>query len=161
MKNIQEISDTLEITEVIQRYGKALDEKKFDLLDKVFTKDAKLAYLLGEDLYKFTMENGVEFYKSFLFKCYWTCHLISSPLIDFRGDSACSSSRVTATHIQIRENGSRNIWIVSGAYQDELVRESGGWRISKRVANAPYVEGSFLTDGVREFQEAPSVKDTD
>lgn len=161
MKNMQEISDSIEIAEVIQLYGKALDEKRFDLLDKVFTKDAKLVYLLGEDLYRFTMEDGVEFYKSFLQKCYWTCHLISIPVIEFRNDGAHSSSRVTATHIQIRDDGSRNAWIVSGAYEDEFVRELGGWRISRRVANAPYVEGSFLTEGVHEFKEAPSVKDTD
>lgn len=161
MKNAQEISDTLEIGDVIQRYGKALDEKQFDLLDKVFTKDAELVYLLDEDLHKFTMENGVEFYKAFLYKCYWTCHLISTPLIDFKGDRAATSSRVTATHIQKREDGSQNIWIVSGAYQDEFVRGQDGWLISKRVANAPYVEGNFLTEGVREFQSPPSVKDTE
>jgi SnoaL-like domain len=159
MKNAQEISDTLEINDVIQRYGKALDEKQFDLLDKVFTKDAQLIYLLGEDLYKFTMENGVEFYKAFLCKCYWTCHLISITLIDFKGDGASTSSRVTATHIQKREDGSQNIWIVSGAYQDEFVRGSDGWLISKRIANAPYVEGDFLTEGVREFKSPPPIND--
>ncbi len=159
MNNIQELADKIEIAEVIQRYGKALDEKNFDLLDKVFTKDTPLTYLLGEDIYKFNMEDGVEFFKSFLVKCYWTCHLISSPVFEINDDRAKTSSRVTATHIQKYEDGSQNIWIVSGAYQDELVRGPDGWRISKRLADAPYVEGEFLSEGVKEFQSAPSVKD--
>ena len=138
MMNIQEISDHLEINQVIQRYGKALDEKRFDLLKTVFTQDAQLIYLLGEQLFKFPMEEAVKLFKSFLTKCYWTCHLISNPVIELGGDSAYCTSRVTATHNQIREDGSRNVWIVSGAYEDEFVRESDGWRIRNRVANAPY-----------------------
>jgi hypothetical protein len=158
MANIQEISDHLEIIQVIQRYGKALDEKRFDLLRTVFTEDAQLVYLLGKQLIEFPMQEADKLFKAFLTKCYWSSHLISNPVIELQRDRAHASSRVTATHIQIREDGSRNIWIVSGAYEDELVREAEGWRIRKRVTNAPYEQGAFLAEGVREFQVAPTVK---
>src|SRR5205823_4576544 len=75
------------------------------------------------------------------------------------GRSARASSRLTATHVQIRDDGSRNVWIVSGVYEDEFVREARGWRIRKRVTIAPYEEGEFLADGVREFASPPSLRD--
>ena len=84
--------------------------------------------------------------------------LTSCPVIDLKGDEACASSRVTATHIQICEDGTRNIWILSGAYEDELVRHNAEWRIRKRVANVPYEQGFFRADGVREFPSAPTVR---
>ena len=158
MMSLQEIADHLEIIQVIQRYAKALDEKRFDLLGTVFTKDAQLVYLIGQQLLEFPMRDAEKTFKAFLLKCYWTSHLISDPVIELQGDSAHASSRVTATHMQIREDGSRNIWIVSGAYDDELIREAERWRIRKRVTNAPYEQGNFLADGVREFAVAPSVK---
>jgi len=90
-------------------------------------------------------------------KCYWSCHLISAPVVEISGDSAYSTCRVTATHIQVYEDGLRNIWIISGAYEDDFVREAAGWRIKRRVVNAPYEEGHFVSEGVKEFPEAPGV----
>jgi hypothetical protein len=140
---IQELSDHLEIIQVIQRCAKALDEKRFDLLQTVFTDDAQLVSLIGEQ--------RIESSWAFLTKCSWTSHLVSDPVIELQRDSAHASSRVTVTHIQLREDGSRNIWIVSGSYEDELVREAEGWRIRKRVTNFPCEQGAFLAEGVREF----------
>jgi hypothetical protein len=160
MYNTQNISNYLEINQLIQRYGKALDEKKYDLLKTVFAPDAELVYLLGEHLIKLPISESDNLFKKFLTKCYWTSHLISNPVLDIRGDTAESRSHVTATHIQVKEDGSQNIWIVSGAYEDELVRLSEGWRIKKRIANAPYVEGEFLMEGVREYATYPSVDES-
>lgn len=160
MYNTQDISDHVEINQLIQRYGRALDEKKYDLLKTVFAPDAELVYLLGEQMIKLPMSESDNLFKKFLTKCYWTSHLISNPVLEIRGDTAESRSHVTATHIQIKQDGSQNIWIVSGAYEDELVRLSGGWRIKKRIANAPYVEGEFLMEGVREYTACPSVDES-
>lgn len=145
------VEDYIEICQLIQLYGKALDEKKYHLLNAVFTPDAQLVYLLGEQLIKLSMKESDNLFRKFLTKCYWTSHLISNPVIEIKGETAESTSHVTATHIQVKKDGSKNIWIVSGAYEDELVRGSEGWRIYKRIANAPYEEGNFLMEDVREF----------
>jgi len=157
MNNSEEISSRLEITELLQIYGKALDEKKYNLLKSVFTPDAELVYLLGDQLIKLPMSESDNLFKRFLTKCYWTSHLISTPVLDIQGDTAESRSHVTATHIQIKEDGTQNIWIVSGAYEDDLVHTPTGWRIKKRIANAPYVDGVFMMEGVREYTSYPSV----
>lgn len=159
MVKIEEVADHIEIIQLIQRYAKALDEKDFGLLRTVFTEDAQLVYLMGEQRIECSILQVDELFRSRLTKCCWTSHLVSNPMIELQGDRAHTSSRVTATHMQIREDGSRNIWIVSGSYEDELVLKTDGWRICKRVTNAPYEEGVFLGEGVREFQEAPSERD--
>lgn len=160
MYSTLEISDYVEINQVIQRYGKALDQKEYDLLNKVFAEDAKLVYLLGEQLIKLSFAESDNLFKEFLTKCFWTSHLISCPVIELDGDTAESRSHVTATHIQVKNDGSRNIWIVSGAYEDELVRTTTGWRIKKRIANAPYEEGEFQMEGVKEFKSYPLVDES-
>lgn len=160
MYSTLEISDHIEINQVIQRYGKALDEKKYELLKKVFTEDAELVYLLGEDLIKLPFKESDNLFKKFLTKCFWTSHLISYPVIDLNGDTAETRSHVTATHIQVKNEGSRNIWIVSGAYEDQFIRTRTGWRIKKRIANAPYVEGEFMMKGVKEYTSYPPVDES-
>ena len=84
MMSLQEIADHLEIIQVIQRYAKALDEKRFDLLGTVFTKDAQLVYLIGQQLLDFPMRDAEKTFKAFLLKRYWTSHLISDPVIELR-----------------------------------------------------------------------------
>lgn len=160
MYSTDDISNTLEISQVLQRYGKALDEKKYDLLRSVFTDDAELVYLLGDQLIKLPFSESDNLFKKFLTKCYWTSHLISIPVFDIKGDTAESTSHVTATHIQIKDNGTHNTWIVSGAYEDRLVRTYEGWRIRKRIANAPYTEGEFMMEGVKEFTTYPKVDES-
>lgn len=160
MYSQKEITDHIEIGQLIQYYGLALDEKRYELLTEVFTPDAELVYLLGEQLIKLKMEESDNLFRTFLTKCYWTSHLISNPVVKIKGETAESRSHVTATHIQVKNDGSQNIWIVSGAYEDELIRTPDGWRIKKRIANAPYVEGEFLEEGVREYHSYPLVDET-
>ncbi|MEZ4547165.1 MAG: hypothetical protein R3B51_05330 [Thermodesulfobacteriota bacterium] len=61
---------------------------------------------------------------------------------------------MTATHSDLRGRA-RNIWIVSGAYEDDFVREAAGWRIKRRVVNAPYERGTSCPR-VKKFPEARS-----
>lgn len=156
MLKMQELSDHIEISQVIQRYGKALDDKNYGLLQKVFTEDAQLVFWLSGRLIELSMQQSDKLWREHLTKCSRSLHLFSNPVIEIQGDRAHTSCRSTATHIQIREDGSRNIWIVQGFVEDEWIRKPEGWRIWKRVSNNPYDEGAFLAEGVREFPEAPS-----
>ena len=156
--NLQEIQDHLEITQVLQRYAKALDDKCFNLLHTVFTADAWLVYVIGAQRIEASMPEAEQtLFRLFLTKCYWTAHLVSALLIELQGDVAHAASRAIATSIQIRKDGSRNMWIVWGGYEDDFVRTAEGWRIRQRVTNAPCEQGVFLAEGVREFQGAPPV----
>jgi hypothetical protein len=153
MMTLQEISDHIEIGQVMLRYVKAIDEKNYGLLRTCFTEDADLVYFLMGQRIAITMKEADGLYKVSLIKCFCTHHVVAPPLIELQGDKAHANSRVTATHVQMHEDGSKTIWKVQGFYEDELVRKPEGWRICKRVSNNPYEEGALLTEGVREFPE--------
>ena len=44
----EEAADHAEIAQTLQRYGQALDEKRYELLDQVFVDGAALHYELGD-----------------------------------------------------------------------------------------------------------------
>ena len=60
-----------------------------------------------------------------------------------------------ALHLQIRSDGSHNQWALGAEYHDQLLRQGDRWRIKKRLAVIPYVEGDFLFDGVKMFPNLP------
>ena len=66
MLSQQEISDHIEISQLIQRYGMALDERKWHLLDRVFSKDADLRYRYEEQVDNGPLEHWKQVFESFL-----------------------------------------------------------------------------------------------
>lgn len=69
---MQELADKLEINQVIQRYAQRFENKRFDLLESVFTEDAKLVYLIGNQLIERSMPDACDTFRAFLTKCWWT-----------------------------------------------------------------------------------------
>jgi hypothetical protein len=157
MTDNQSLQDRLEITHIIQQAARAFDEKLHDeLLPKTFLDDAQILYHLRGNLIDFSMPKGIELFKHYHDRCYWTQHLVSPHIVELAADQARASTPVHAVHVQIREDGSRNNWLIGAVYHDELVRHDGEWRIQKRTVPCPYVEGDFLESGVRLFATLPS-----
>ncbi|WP_018990699.1 nuclear transport factor 2 family protein [Aromatoleum toluclasticum] len=151
----EDVQARSDIAQVVLRYAEVLDKKQLDRLDTVFSPNAQLVYLLGEQLIRFSMCEAQDVFGGFLRKCWWTCHTVSNPVIEIDRDLARASSRAHATHIQIRDDGTRNVWTVAAAYDDELVREVDGWRIRQRRCDARYEDGTFLAAGVRQYDAPP------
>ena len=148
--------DKLAITHTIQEVARAFDEKlHHEILPQVFTDDAIVLYRLRGQRLDFSMPDGPGRVKSFHDLCYWTQHLVSPHVISINGDQATGRTAVHALHLQIRNDGTHNQWVIGATYHDELVRQQSGWRIAKRVALCPYVEGDFLSEGVKSFPELP------
>lgn len=154
--NLSEICDHLEISQIVQRYGRAVDEKQYDSLANVFTIGALVTFAVGEHSFegKFPEVISASF-SPVLDLCYWTCHLISEPVIDLKGDTARATTRVIATHAQKREDESPNIWVVTGDYSDELLRTPNGWRIHHRIGTFPCQQGTFVSENVRVYKKSP------
>jgi len=156
MTDLRRLEDQLAITHVIQQVARAFDEKLHEsLLPKSFTADAKILYRLRGQLIDFSMPAGVALFKRYHDLCYWTQHLVSPHLLSLTGDEARASTPVHAVHVQIRDDGSRNHWLIGAVYHDELVRGPEGWRIRERSVSCPYVEGDFLGSGVKVFATLP------
>ena len=157
MSELRALEDRLAITHVIQQVARAFDEKMHDeLLPKSFDEGARILYHLRGNRIDFSMPAGLELFKHYHDRCWWTQHLVSPHVVQLAGDRARASTPVHAVHVQIRNDGSRSNWLIAAVYHDELVRRADGWRISTRTVPCPYVEGDFLESGVRLYPTLPS-----
>jgi 3-phenylpropionate/cinnamic acid dioxygenase small subunit len=135
-RTLQELSDRLDIDDLLTRYAVAIDSKNFDLLDEVFTPDARIDY---------TSSGGIagQFpeVKAWLasvlphFPAYQ--HLVCNRYVTLDGDRATS----VASFYNPMQNPSGTLFFVGGEYRDQLVRTPNGWRIAERI------EVSVWTDG--------------
>jgi SnoaL-like domain len=131
--SLEEISDRLEIQQLLVAYSTAIDTRRFDDLDQVFTSDAYIDYrAMGGIDGQFP---GVKKWLSEIlpnFPAY--SHLIGN--FDVRvtrettGDTAksrilCFNPMVLGDDGQVLFCG---LW-----YDDEFVRTADGWRMTRRV----------------------------
>jgi len=137
--SLDEISDRIQIDDLLIRYTVAIDKKDWDLLDTVYTPDAKIDYTesggikgeypevrawLAKALAPFTM----------------TQHLISNSVIELDGDAARGRTMVFNPMGTDDGNGGLKIFYVGAWYVDKLVRTSEGWRIAERFEEKAFFD---------------------
>ena len=134
MLSLQEISDRLEIQQLLVDYSTAIDQRRFDDLDAVFTPDAYIDYRAMGGI-------GGRFpeVKAWLaqvlpnFPAY--SHMLGNLSITFSrapaGDTA--SSRVICFNPMVLDAQSNQILFCGLWYDDEFVRTADGWRMTRRV----------------------------
>jgi hypothetical protein len=140
MLSQQEISDRLEIHDLLARYCDALDRQDWAVFDRIFTADAVIDYsAMGgsrRDLAttkKFLAET-MPLFPSFQ-------HLIGSTVLDIDGDFA--HARTICHNPMLRTAGDRgdpDMFVCGLWYRDELVRTADGWRIRSRVEERSYIK---------------------
>ena len=91
----QEISDQIEIAQVLNRYFRAIDTKDWALLDSVFTKDAAVHYTTPGEI-ETTYEKIASIFPVFTSSFFFTQHDASQMLIHVDGDRAESSNSLRA-----------------------------------------------------------------
>lgn len=130
MLSMQEISDRIEIQDLIARYAHAIDDRDWDGLDCVFTEDAIIdytdvggargtraetkAYLAG------TMTHFTGFQ-----------HLSSTTRLDLDGDRA-KARTILFNPMVMQHEGAERVFFIGLWYCDDLVRTEAGWRITHR-----------------------------
>lgn len=139
MLTLLEISDRLEIQDLLARYSDAIDRHDLDALDTLFTSDAVVDYT------EFGGPRGdlariKEFLREVLPIHAGHYHLVGSGVIELEGDRARVRS---ICHNPMLLGGSEDadprIYFCGLWYRDTMVRTDAGWRISER-----YEEKSFL-----------------
>ena len=127
--DIQELSDRVEITDLIVRYTRALDQQMWDEMDSIFTPDSHVDYSAfggaTGDLAatkKFLSDSMSLFTK--------TQHMLGSPAITLDGDRATA---VTPCHnpMLIGSGKDSKVMVCSLWYHHDLVRTGDGWRIAR------------------------------
>ncbi len=130
MLALQEISDRLEIQQLLIDYSTAIDRRRFDDLDSVFAPDAYIDYRASGGI-----DGRYPEVKKWLaevlpnFAAY--SHMLGNFDIHVDGDSA--SSRTICFNPMVFDGEKQRILFVGIWYEDELVRTSEGWRMTRRV----------------------------
>ncbi|OBF92253.1 hypothetical protein A5790_13925 [Mycobacterium sp. 852002-51152_SCH6134967] len=129
MLSLEEISDRFEIQQLLIDYSTAIDQKRFDDLDRVFTQDAYIDYRVTGGI-----DGRFPEVKTWLkdvlpnFPAYY--HMLGNVDIRVTGDTG--SSRAICFNPMVMGSESQ-IYFVGIWYVDEFVRTADGWRMSKRV----------------------------
>ena len=136
--SLQEISDRLEIQDLLVAYSHAIDTQDWDALDDVFTPDAFIDYSAfggsAGDLpsTKKFLANAMPNFASFQ-------HMVATSKVTIDGDEAegrtiCHNPMVIDTG-----NGNTHVFYCGLWYVDKFVRTPDGWRIKERVEEKSYM----------------------
>ena len=125
---VQRLEDILEIQQLFIDYGHHLDAGDFEAYASLFANEGEvllgpLGRAKGRDQIRSLMETALDGAVGTSF------HVISSPMIALRGDTATSDVMWTVVHRE--EDGHPSLSMI-GRHRDELVREDGRWRFLKR-----------------------------
>jgi 3-phenylpropionate/cinnamic acid dioxygenase small subunit len=140
--SLQELSDRIEIQDLLTRYTRAIDSQDFELLDTCFTPDAFVDY---------TSSGGIEGpypeVRTWLAKALAPfsamMHFVGNTTLELDGDEARSRTYVINPMALPGENGSRHAFTVCAHYVDKLVRTPDGWRIAERIEEQVLLEGTL------------------
>lgn len=130
MLSLAEISDRFEIQQLLVDYSTAIDRRRFDDLDLVFTPDAYIDYRAMGGI-----DGRYPEVKAWLaevlpnFPAY--AHMLGNFDVRIAGDTA--SSRTICFNPMVLADDQQQILFCGLWYEDEFVRTPDGWRMSRRV----------------------------
>jgi hypothetical protein len=136
--SVQEISDRLEIQELISQYSHAIDTRRFDDAVALFTADGTADYTASGGLAgdrKIVLDQ-IATSMSFLTG---SQHLVATSTITLAGDTATARS---ICHVSLQmpgSDGESQVFFSGLFYADALARTPDGWRFSDRRVEEPWV----------------------
>ncbi|MEV0031997.1 nuclear transport factor 2 family protein [Nocardia sp. NPDC050793] len=138
MLSLQEISDRLEIEDLMVRYSHAVDSRQWDLLDEIFTADAHIDYTaMGGPAGDLASTKA--FLASVLPNFPAFQHLVSNSSITVDGDIATARTMCHNPMLVAGESGAQSLMLCGLWYLDTFARVEGRWRIRQRVEEKSYM----------------------
>jgi len=138
VRSLEEIADRLEIQDLLVSYSHAIDFRRWDELDDVFTPDAFIDHTAMGGVKGTYPEIKAYLQKVMpIFASYY--HMISTSKIVVDGDTATG---VTICHnpMVLGEGDAEQIFVCGLWYHDKYVRTPDGWRIQERVEEKAFVK---------------------
>jgi hypothetical protein len=130
--SLQEISDRIEIEQLLVRYCYAVDDRDWEAYRNVFRPDAVLDDTITGGL-RSGVEEHVAYMQRALSKILISQHAVSTILLDIRGDEASARVHCSCPMVVDLGEGKRQVFFQGLWYRDRLVRTPEGWRISELV----------------------------
>lgn len=140
MLSLEEISDRLEIQQLLVDYSTAIDARRFDDLDRVFTADAYIDYrAMGGVDGRYPEVKGWLAQVLPNFPAY--AHMLGNFDVKITGDTAtartlCFNPMVLGGAAPAASGSSEDapqVLFCGLWYDDEFVRTADGWRMTRRV----------------------------
>lgn len=132
--------DIASVMTVVNLYPIALDSRRWELFDRIFTPDIHADYGGGavwSDLASFKRD-----FDTIHVPFELTHHATANHAITVSGDGANCLSYVHARFVRHVGGSAGNFYEVTGWYDDELVRTAEGWRIARRVSRSNWANGN-------------------
>ncbi len=129
--DLQEISDRLEIADVLTRYTRAIDTGDWDKLDTVFTPDAEIDYTESGGIAAGFAE--VKPWLAEMLPMFFSKRMHTLGQLDYtlRGDEADVTAYFDNPMLMDDGQGGQKVVEVGGIYHHTLVRTADGWRSRK------------------------------
>jgi len=129
--DLKELSDRMEIHELLSRYCHALDQKDWPSFRAVFSDDA----ILDFSAFGGPCGNAADleaFLVPVLDALAGSQHIVSTVKIDLDGDRATARSAAIVPMTSCAADGAERTFINGLWYEDGLIRTPNGWRIQFR-----------------------------
>jgi hypothetical protein len=130
--DVRQLSDRIEIADLLTSYTRAIDIGEWDLLDAVFTPDAQIDY---------TATGGIQ--GAFPEVKAWLAevlplfarrqHVIGQSEVVLDGDVATLTAYFTNPMVSLDDDGAERLFACGGYYHHRLVRTPEGWRSCRLV----------------------------
>jgi 3-phenylpropionate/cinnamic acid dioxygenase small subunit len=134
---LQQLSDRIEIHDLLVRYSHAIDTRNFDALDEVFTPDAVIDYSAMGGA-KGTLPEIKQWLAKAMAQFSGFQHMIANSMIELRGDEATGHTMCHNPMVMPTKDGGTHVFYCGLWYNDKLVRTPKGWRIRERVEESCY-----------------------
>jgi len=147
---LQEISDRMEIQDLLVSYSYALEAHDWDALDDVFTQDALIDYS-EEHGSTGDLATTKQFMAALTTRPFESQYMVATSKITIDGDTAVGRSIHHHPVLVDLSDGSTHVYFCGNWYRDRFVRTPNGWRIKERVTERCYYhnlppELAFLQD---------------
>ena len=133
---LQEISDRIEIDDLLTRYATAVDERDWDLYTTCFTENAFIDYEAAGGV-KGNLEEVRAWLEKTMVMFPMSQHAVLNRSVQLDGDKATARS-IFYNPMSLPDGDSQKVWVEGGYYNDRLARTPDGWRICERIEDSSY-----------------------
>jgi ketosteroid isomerase-like protein len=144
-ERVQRLEDLEDIRALAVRYGFAVDERDFEVLEQLFSPDAALRTAAGRAKGE-GLEEVVGYFRAHLPQLGPTNHFTHGHLVTFLDGDRDRATGMVSSHAEVWRDGKP--MVTAMRYLDAYVRHEGAWKFSERIQSYMY----FVD--VREYPEA-------
>lgn len=127
-----QISDHIEIEEVLTRYCYAVDDREWDVYRRLFTPDAIIDDRVTGGIQS-GIEEHIQYLSKALSKVVLSQHTLSTVRIDLNGNTAQVRAHCSCPMVVKAGEADKHVFFQGLWYRHSIVRTPEGWKISRLV----------------------------